>query len=724
MYSGQSIQLIRLSEGIAEVRFDRGQEAINKLDMRTVEELQAATVAIRGDSSVTGVLVASAKDVFIVGADIFEFSALFAKSVDAIAVFNAGQSAAFTAFEDLPVPIVTAISGLALGGGFEMALASDYRVMAAGAQVGLPEVSLGLFPGFGGTVRLPRLIGAAPALEWISFGKPQNAAAALAAGAVDAVVPPAQLREAALVLLKSAIAGRAWKARRDARAGAVAAFDGAAVATIRDGATKVARHYPAALAAVELIESSAPASRDAALALEAQAFARIAKTPTAAALIQLFINDQLMKKKAKGYARIARKVNRAAVLGAGIMGGGIAYTSAVRGTPVLMKDIAQAALDLGKSEARKLLDKQVESGRMQAEKAVAIDAAITPTLDYSGFAAVDAVIEAVAENINVKKIVLAEVEAAVPDGTVIASNTSSLSITGMATALRRPENFAGMHFFNPVPVMPLVEVIRGTKTSETAAATVAGYASAMGKMPIIVKDCPGFLVNRILTAYVVGFLRLIRDGADFEPVDRAMEEFGWPMGPAYLQDVIGMDTSSHVFDVIVAGYPQRMCLDFKDAVHLMSENGRLGQKSGLGFYRYETNTKGRPIKMHAAEAHSLIETVQPHGRKTFSDEEIVDRLMLPMILEAAVCLEEGVAGSVAEIDTSLILGVGFPRHLGGPLKYADPARPRQPGAQVRALCCAGGGLPGIDGTSSGRAGRVTLSRIARPHIGPASTSSR
>jgi 3-hydroxyacyl-CoA dehydrogenase / enoyl-CoA hydratase / 3-hydroxybutyryl-CoA epimerase / enoyl-CoA isomerase len=238
-------------------------------------------------------------------------------------------------------------------------------------------------------------------------------------------------------------------------------------------------------------------------------------------------------------------------------------------------------------------------------------------------------------------------------------------------ALQRPENFAGMHFFNPVPVMPLVEVIRGAKTSEIAAATIAGFATAMGKTPVVVKDCPGFLVNRIFTPYVIAFLQLIRDGADFEKVDTVMENFGWPMGPAYLQDVIGMDTSSHVFDVIIAGYPERMRVDFEDAIHLMVEQRRLGQKSGLGFYRYEANAKGRPIRMHAAEAHGLLETVQPHGRKMFSDEEIADRLMLPMILEAAVCLEEGVVETAAELDTSLILGLGFPRHLGGPLKYAD-----------------------------------------------------
>jgi 3-hydroxyacyl-CoA dehydrogenase / enoyl-CoA hydratase / 3-hydroxybutyryl-CoA epimerase / enoyl-CoA isomerase len=671
MYNGQSIRVTKLSTGLAELYFDRLQDAVNKFDMRTVEELREATAAIRNDASVRGLLVSSAKEAFIVGADIFEFGAMFSKSVDALAEFNAGQSTAFTQFEDLPIPIVVAINGLALGGGFEMALASDYRVMAVDAQVGLPEVSLGLFPGFGGTVRLPRLIGAARALDWITSGKAQSADAALAAGAVDVVVSREQLRDAALEKLQATIADGEWRSRRAIRTGPVTNVDADAMAVIATETAKLAGRYPAALAAVDLVRSAAGCSRDAALALEARAFARIAKTPSAAALIQLFINNQFIKRKAKAYARVARKVNRAAVLGAGIMGGGIAYSSAIRGTPVILKDIAQHALDLGKAEAKKLLAKQVQAGRLKTEQALAVDDAITPTLDYSGFGTVDAVIEAVVENIEIKKIVLAEVEENLSTQAVIASNTSSLSISDMAAVLQRPENFGGMHFFNPVPVMPLVEVIRGDKTSEITAATIAGYASAMGKTPIVVKDCPGFLVNRVLTPYVLGFLQLIRDGADFEKIDRVMEEFGWPMGPAYLQDVVGMDTSSHVFDVIVAGYPQRMHLEFKDAVHLMAEHGRLGQKSGLGFYRYETAAKGRPIKMPAADTQALLEAVQPHGRKDFSDEQIVDRLMLPMILEAALCLEEGVVETATEVDIGLILGVGFPRHLGGPLKYAD-----------------------------------------------------
>ena len=405
--------------------------------------------------------------------------------------------------------------------------------------------------------------------------------------------------------------------------------------------------------------------------LEHAAFARIARTQAAGSLIQLFINDQAIRKKAKEYARVARKVRRAAVLGAGIMGGGIAYTSAVRGIPVSMRDIQQGALDVGMAEARKLLDKQVESGRMPADRAAAILGDILPTLEYEGFESVDLVVEAVVEKLEVKKAVLGEVERLVGPDTIIASNTSSLSISAMAQALRRPENFVGMHFFNPVPLMPLVEVIRGAQTSAQAAATVAGYANALGKTAIVVKECPGFLVNRILVPYLLGFLRAVDAGADYLEIDRVMEEFGWPMGPAYLQDVVGLDTLLHVLESISEGFAQRMRLTFPHAVQLLVREKRLGQKSGAGFYRYVNDSKGRLRKSVDPQTAQLLAGVRSSASRPFSDPELLERLLLPMLIEAARCLEEGIAESAAEVDMSLVLGLGFPRHAGGPLKYAD-----------------------------------------------------
>lgn len=673
MYQGTTLRVTAVagSPAIAELCFDRQGAAVNKLDRLTLDELKTALATIAATRSVQGLLVTSAKDSFIVGADIFEFVEMFAKTEDELAAYNAGCSAVFTQLDDLPIPSVAVINGLALGGGLEMALATDYRVMASTAQAGLPEVSLGIFPGYGGTVRLPRVAGIGTALDWIVSGAPQPADAALRAGVVDLVHPPERLREQALALLLAAMTGSEdWQARRRWQRGAVKP-DADKLAQAKKTAGRNARHLPAALAAVELIERAAPDSRDLALALESRAFAKIAKTQAAAALVGIFLNDQFLKKKGKEYAKLARSVKRAAVLGAGIMGGGIAYQSAVRGVPVLMKDIAQKSLDVGKGEAAKLLNKQVDSGRMKAEKAAAVLEAIQPTLDYSGFGEVDVVIEAVVENIKLKKTVLAEVEQLTPPDAILASNTSSLSISDLVADLKRPHNFVGMHFFNPVPVMPLVEVIRGPQTSAEAVATTVAYASAMGKTPIVVKDCPGFLVNRILTAYILGFVGLIRDGADFERIDAAMEDFGWPMGPAYLQDVIGMDTASHVVDIISAGYPQRMGAGVKNAVGLMAELSRFGQKNGIGFYKYEADPRGKPVKSSAGDTHALLAQLQPAGRREFTPEEIVERTMLPMLIEAALCVETGVAESAQEVDMALILGLGFPRHIGGALRYAD-----------------------------------------------------
>jgi 3-hydroxyacyl-CoA dehydrogenase/enoyl-CoA hydratase/3-hydroxybutyryl-CoA epimerase/enoyl-CoA isomerase len=323
------------------------------------------------------------------------------------------------------------------------------------------------------------------------------------------------------------------------------------------------------------------------------------------------------------------------------------------------------------AEARKLLDKQVESGRLKADKAAAVLADIRPTLQYENFETVDVVVEAVVEKMSVKKAVLDQIEGLVGPDAIIASNTSSLSISEMAQVLDRPEKFVGMHFFNPVPLMPLVEVIRGSKTSAEAAATVAGYANALGKTAIVVKECPGFLVNRILITYLLGFLRAVDDGADYLQIDRVLESFGWPMGPAYLADVVGMDTLLHVVEVISEGFAERMRISFPHAVQLLVKENRLGQKNGSGFYRYETDPKGRPRKSVDPATAQLIAGVRSSTPRAFTDEEMLERLMLPMIIEAVHCLEEDIVESPAEIDMSLILGLGFPRHVGGPLKYAD-----------------------------------------------------
>lgn len=676
MYQGQSIRVTKLPGDLAELCFDRQGDAINKFDARTVSELGEAAAALRGQRELKGLLVTSAKDVFIVGADITEFGKNFASSEEDIAKWAFEANQVFSAIEDLPFPTVTAINGFALGGGMEMALSTDYRVMSDKAQVGQPEVKLGIIPGFGGTVRLPRLIGADNAIEWIAGGENVKADKALKDHAVDAVVAPDKLRDAALRQLSLAIDGKVdWQARRAQKKGPLKLTPMETMMTFETAkgfiAGKAGKAYPAPVEAVKAMQKAASKSRDDALKIEGQSFAKLARTTVADALIGLFLNDQFLKKKAKQYQKAARPVKQAAVLGAGIMGGGIAYQSASRGTPIIMKDIKDEQLALGMSEANKLLAKQVERKKMTPEKAGNVLSNIRATLNYGDFGNVDVIVEAVVENPKVKKAVLAEVEKLVRKDCIIATNTSSISIDLLAEAVERKENFLGMHFFNPVHKMPLVEVIYGAKTSKEAIATVAAYASAMGKTPIVVKNCPGFLVNRVLFPYFGGFLAAIRDGADFVKVDKVMEDFGWPMGPAYLQDVVGMDTSHHVGDVLAEGYPDRMAKTFRTALDVMYENKRFGQKNGVGFYKYETDPKGKPKKTADPASYELIKSVQPNGQKEMADEEIVDRLMLPMVIETARCLEEGIVESVPEADMGLIMGIGFPPFRGGALKYAD-----------------------------------------------------
>jgi 3-hydroxyacyl-CoA dehydrogenase/enoyl-CoA hydratase/3-hydroxybutyryl-CoA epimerase/enoyl-CoA isomerase len=676
IYSGSAISVAAVGDGIAELKLDLSGESVNKLNQATLQEFDAATQAIAKDGSVKGVIITSGKAVFIVGADITEFGGMFARGEESIVQNVLEVDRMFSRFEDLPVPTVAAINGICLGGGTELALSCDYRVMSTAAKMGVPEVKLGIFPGFGGTVRLPRIMGVDNAVEWIATGGDKRPDEALKDGAVDAVVEPAKLRDAALALVGQCIAGKLdWQAKRaeklaplklNATEQAMAFTSSMAVV-----GGKAGPNYPAPMLALKAMQSGATLGRDAALEIEAKHFAKAAVTPQAEALIGVFLADQAVKKISGSWAKKATKeIRQAAVLGAGIMGGGIAYQSAVRGTPIVMKDIREEALALGMSEAGKLLSKQVEKGRIKVAAMTETLARIRPTLNYGDFGGVDIVIEAVVENPKVKKAVFGEVEGLLREDTIIASNTSTISITSLAEGLKRPQNFVGMHFFNPVHMMPLVEVIRGAKSSDAAIATTVALAQKMGKTPIVVNDCPGFLVNRVLFPYFAGFHMLLRDGADFQAVDKAMERFGWPMGPAYLMDVVGMDTAVHAAEVMAEGFPDRMRPDFKATTAVLVEAGRLGQKNGKGYYVYAPDKKGRPKKSVDATTYELIAPVVAQ-RRDFTADEIVARCMLPMVNEIARCLEEKIVSTPYEADMALIYGIGFPPFRGGACRYVD-----------------------------------------------------
>ena len=675
IYEGKAITVKALESGIVELNFDLKGESVNKFNRLTLTELRQAIDAIGADASVKGVIVTSGKDVFIVGADITEFVDNFKLPDEELLAGNLEANKIFSDFEDLNVPTVVAINGIALGGGFEMSMAADYRVMSTTAKVGLPEVKLGIYPGFGGTVRLPRLIGVDNAVEWIASGKENRAEDALKVHAVDAVVEPEKLHDAALDLVKRAISGELdYKAKRQPKLEKLKLNAIEQMMSFETSKAYVAGqagpNYPAPVEAIKTMQKAANFGRDKAIEVEAAGFVKLAKTSVAESLIGLFLSDQELKKKAKAYDKQAREVKLAAVLGAGIMGGGIAYQSAIKGTPILMKDIREEGLKMGLDEASKLLGKRVEKGRMTpAQMADALNA-IRPTTSYGDFGNVDIVVEAVVENPKIKQAVLAEVEGLVKEDAIIASNTSTISISYLAQALKRPENFCGMHFFNPVHMMPLVEVIRGEKTSETAIATTVAYAKKMGKSPVVVNDCPGFLVNRVLFPYFGGFARALAHGADFVRIDKVMEKFGWPMGPAYLMDVVGMDTGHHGRDVMAEGFPDRMKDDGRTAIDVMYEANRLGQKNGKGFYAYEVDKKGKPKKVVDPEAYELLKPIVAETRE-LSDEDIINYMMIPLCLETVRCLEDNIVETAAEADMGLIYGIGFPPFRGGALRYID-----------------------------------------------------
>mgnify|MGYP001346542103 FL=1 len=675
IYQGKALSASFLEDGIAELCFDLQGDSVNKFNRLTLEELGEATQALASESGLKGVVVTSGKPVFIVGADITEFTELFTLPDAELRGWLEQANAIFNAFEDLPVPTVAAINGVALGGGYEMCLACDFRVMSSAAVVGLPEVKLGINPGFGGTVRLPRVIGCDNANLWVATGNQQKPDAALKDGGVDAVVAPELLKDAAVDLLKKTLAGEFdYQARREEKMSPVKLNDIERMMAFTTGKAMVAqqagKNMPAPVTAVKSMERNATLSRDEAIEVEIEHFIKLARTPQADALVGLFLNEQGVSKTARTIAKQGGDVKQGAVLGAGIMGGGIAYQSAYKGTPILMKDIAEAGLELGMKEAGKLLSKRVARGRMTPDKMAAVLSSIRPTLSYDGFDKADVIVEAVVENPKVKHAVLAETEKHIREDAVLASNTSTISISYLAEALERPENFCGMHFFNPVHAMPLVEVIRGEKTSETTVARTVKYALQMGKTPIVVNDCPGFFVNRVLFPYFAGFDMLVRDGADFRHVDKVMERFGMPMGPAYLMDVVGIDTGFHAAEVMAEGFPDRMRHPFKGISQMMFEANRYGQKNGIGFYKYEEDKRGKPKKTEDETALSMAAEAKMNSVE-LSDDDILARMMIPMCIETVRCLDESIVGSAADANMGLIMGIGFPVFRGGAMRYID-----------------------------------------------------
>lgn len=647
-------------DGIDLLTFDRADSAANIFDRATLEELDAHLALLEAHSGLRGLILVSAKPkIFIAGADLHSLAQDL--SPGALGEIVDLGHRVFTRLARLPVPSVAAIHGVCLGGGCEVALACDWRAASTdpATKIGLPETQLGILPAWGGSVRLPVLLGLPAALGLILAGKQLAGVPALKAGLVDELAHPEYLLAAARRLLargKRPPAPRgllsraplkalvAWKARRDVLA-------------------KTHGHYPAPLRAVEVCTAALGQPLAAALAREKAGFLELAGTPACRNLMNLFFLQERAKKLAPPEPASALPVRRVAVVGAGVMGAGIAQWISARGIPVLLKDVDAAALARGLQAVGKVYRDAAKRRVFTAAEAQAGFDRITPASTEVPLASVDLVIEAAVEKLDLKQSIFRQLEAGVRPDTVLATNTSALSIESISTGLAHPGRVIGLHFFNPVHRMQLVEIVRGPRTSAATVATAMRFVQALGKLPVLVSDRPGFLVNRILLPYLVEAVRLFAGGCAARDVDRLMLGFGMPMGPLRLCDEVGLDVALHVAKDLEQRLPHPVPLT--DTLERMIAQGWLGKKSGRGFYVHGAKD-GK--EMPNPETGTMQKTP---SASTGDEATRTDRLVLLMVNEAARCLEESVVAAPADVDFGMIFGTGWAPFRGGPLRYAD-----------------------------------------------------
>jgi 3-hydroxyacyl-CoA dehydrogenase/enoyl-CoA hydratase/3-hydroxybutyryl-CoA epimerase/3-hydroxyacyl-CoA dehydrogenase/enoyl-CoA hydratase/3-hydroxybutyryl-CoA epimerase/enoyl-CoA isomerase len=667
-----ALRLELLSDGIAQVTFDQPQSKANTLGQAVLREFEAILNQLEANTSLRGLILASGKPgMFIAGADLKELGAARPEAAQIRALVQRGLDV-IARFEKLPFPTVAVIDGACLGGGLEVALGCDYRLAGSHPkiEIGCPEVKVGLIPGWGGTQRLPRIIGAGLACELICSGDSLTARRARELGLVFDAVPSDRIAEEAKRLLAWSHETRDWERAREQKRLPIGlteeqhAFTFAVTRAAVEAKTK--GQLPAPVAALDAIAKGCNLPLDEALKVETDAFVPLVGSTISRNLIAIFfMSGRLQKDTGVAASQVEpRKINRVGVIGAGIMGSGIAGAHIRRGIPTLVLDVAPQVLEKSLGAITKVLQSRVEIGRMtQAEMLQALTS-LTTTTNLALMADRDLVIEAVVENEEVKTATYRELTKVLPADALLASNTSTISITRMARVLQRPENFAGMHFFNPVDRMSLVEVIRGEKTSDQTVVTLVALAKRIGKSPIVVRDCPGFLVNRILFPYINESLVLLEEGADPRAVDKAATAFGMPMGPITLNDLVGLDTALYAGKVVNTAFGDRA----KESRILgeLVKAGRLGQKSGAGFYGYAKGSRGTDDPALT----TFLERCRVQ-RRTISQEEITDRLFLPMLVEASLVLTEGIVREPADVDMGLILGIGFPAFRGGLLRWAD-----------------------------------------------------
>jgi 3-hydroxyacyl-CoA dehydrogenase/enoyl-CoA hydratase/3-hydroxybutyryl-CoA epimerase/3-hydroxyacyl-CoA dehydrogenase/enoyl-CoA hydratase/3-hydroxybutyryl-CoA epimerase/enoyl-CoA isomerase len=662
--------------GIALVTFDVPDKKVNTLSQGVLRELAGLVAQLGQRSDLRGLLLRSGKPgQFIAGADLNDLAALsFITREQAAGALGAGHQI-FNALSRLPFPTVALIDGNCLGGGTEVALSMDERLVSASpqTQVGLPEVKLGLIPGWGGTQRLPRLIGLNPAIEMITSGEPVSAQKAVALGLAFDAVPADRLLEEGTRLIEYLRQSGAWKARRqrlqqplgldaDEMTFAFAVAEG----LIR---SKTKGQYPAPLAALKAIKEGCNLPLDEGLKAEQRAVGELFGSPILANLIGIFfMKNRLTRDPGVSDPNVTpRAVRRVGVLGSGLMGSGIAAAHARSGIPTAMVDVDDARIQDGLRRAQDVVMSRIKIGRATPQDLAGMLAQISTSTNPAVFADSDVVIEAVTENPALKTEVYRKLAAALRDDAILASNTSTISITKLAESAPHPDRFVGMHFFNPVDRMELVEVIRGEKTSDETVATVVALAKRIRKTPIVVRDCAGFLVNRVLMPYMNEALVLLQEGVSMEAIDRAATRFGMPMGPLTLTDLVGLGTACYAGKLLAAAYPDRAVTS--PILEEMLKAGGADHQTALRFWI----SKGKQAKPEPSPAVAAI--IARHrtggGDRAMDEAEIVDRLFFPMLLEATRVLEEGIVREPGDVDMGLILGIGFPPFRGGILRWCD-----------------------------------------------------
>ena len=667
-------QLEELEEHIALLTFDVPEKKVNTLSKVVLTELEEIVTRLESRTDLRGLLFRSGKPgQFIAGADLNELGALIHATPEEIKVtLNVGHEL-FSRISRHPFPTVALVDGNCMGGGTELILAMDERIASDSSKtkIALPEVNIGLIPAWGGTQRMPRLIGIHHAIDMICSGSPLDTKQAAAVGLIFDAVPADQLISEGRRLIGYLVESGDWKRNRDRRSQSLGMTADQMNFTFAcaEGQlqAKTQGHYPAPLAAVKSMKLGVNRPLDEGLQIERDVSMEVLGSPISTNLIGVFfMQNQLSRDRGVDQSGVqAKPVNRVGVLGAGLMGSGIATAQARSGVPVCMVDIDNDRIAAGLQSARHVIESRIKIGRASHTDMENMLGLFNATISQQAFSECDVVVEAVTENESLKTKIYSQLAEVLSEDAILASNTSTISITRMAESAPNPERFLGMHFFYPVDRMQLVEVIRGEKTSDESVVTIVELAKRIRKTPIVVNDCPGFLVNRILLPYMNEALLMLTEGASMDAVDKASTQFGYPMGPIALHDLVGLDTACYAGQVMVAGFADRavqtpLLQDLVDA-------GRMGKKSGAGFRKFsKKKSRGEPD----SEFEPFLEKHRTDNRE-FTEEEITDRLVLPMLLEATRILEEHIVREPGHVDMGLILGIGFPPFRGGLLHWCD-----------------------------------------------------